>query len=345
MSNWIDLLKGDAREWLQEGENPSVRYFTLLDILERKTTDPLVTAAKSRIMHSGVVPKILSGQNPGGYWERAEDFYIRTKYRGTVWQLIILAEMGADGRDPRLQHACEFILDWSQDRQSGGFAYRGSRAGGGNHSGVLPCLTGNMVWSLIRLGREKDSRVQHGIRWLTEFLRFDDGETRPPSEWPYHRWEQCWGRHTCIPGVVKALKAAAEIHFARRTPAVKKLISRGAEFMLRHHLFKRSHDLGRAAKPKWTRFGFPTMWDIDALEAADILLRLGIRDDRMQETMDLILSKQDDQGRWSLENTFNGRFRINIDRKGRPSKWVTLIALRVLKAFFGGMSGQKEPSS
>ncbi len=64
MSNWIDLLKGDAREWLQEGENPSVRCFTLLDILERKTTDPLVTAAKSRIMQSGVVPKILSGQNP-----------------------------------------------------------------------------------------------------------------------------------------------------------------------------------------------------------------------------------------------------------------------------------------
>jgi hypothetical protein len=112
--------------------------------------------------------------------------------------------------------------------------------------------------------------------------------------------------------------------------------------MLRHHLFKRSHDLSRIAKPKWTRFGFPTMWDIDALETADILLRLRIRDDRMQETLELILAKQDDQGRWALENTFNGRFRVNIEQKGRPSKWVTLFALRVLKAFFGEATGERE---
>ncbi len=341
MSHWADRLMADARDWLLEEANPSVRYFTLRDIQDRKTTDPAVKEARSHIMQSGIVPRILSGQKPGGYWEREEDFYIRTKYRGTVWQLIILAEMGADGRDPRLRAAGEFILNWSQDRQSGGFAYRGSRAGGGHHSGVLPCLTGNMVWALVRLGWEKDPRVQFGIHWLTEFMRFDDGETRPPSVWPYHRWDQCWGRHTCMPGVVKALKAMAEIPHARRTPTIDKLVSRGTEFVLRHHLFKRSHDLSRAAKPKWTRFGFPTMWDIDALEAADVLLRLGIRDRRMQEAITLILSKQDDRGRWALENTYNGRFRVNIERKGQPSKWLTLIALRTLKAFFGGVPGPR----
>jgi len=69
--------------------------------------------------------------------EKAEDFYVRAKYKGTVWQLIILAELGADANDPRVQSACEFVLGISQDRESGGFAYRGGPHGG-HHSAVLP---------------------------------------------------------------------------------------------------------------------------------------------------------------------------------------------------------------
>jgi hypothetical protein len=77
------------------------------------------------------------------------------------------------------------------------------------------------------------------------------------------------------------------------------------------------------------------MWDTDALEMADILLQLGCRDPRMLETIDLIVSKQDDDGRWLMEETWNGRFQVNIEHKGRPSKWVTWLALRVLKGYYG----------
>ena len=334
--SWTDRLRSDPIDWLLEDTNPSVRYFTLRTILDLPTMEDEVLAAQHRIMEEGDVPRILAKQNPGGFWETERDFYVRAKYRGTVWQLIILAEMGADGRDPRIQSACRFILDWSQDRKSGGFAYQGSGTGGGHHSGVIPCLTGNMTWSLIRLGWGEDPRIKAGIQWLAEFQRTDDGETEPPEAWPYQRWRSCWGRHTCTPGLVKALKAVGEIPAEERTPEVKDLISRGKEFLLKHHLFKRSHDLDRVAKPKWTRFGFPTMWGTDALEMIRVLLQLGIKDRRMQEAADLIASKQDEQGRWALENTHNGRFQFNIERKGRPSKWVTLHALQALKVFGGG---------
>jgi hypothetical protein len=73
------------------------------------------------------------------------------------------------------------------------------------------------------------------------------------------------------------------------------------------------------------------MWDTDALETLLVLLRLGIRDPRLQDAVDLVTAKRDAQGRWILENTYNGRFRVNIERKGRPSKWVTLRALEALK--------------
>ncbi|MGD8538784.1 MAG: hypothetical protein PVI66_08700 [Candidatus Aminicenantes bacterium] len=76
---------------------------------------------------------------------------------------------------------------------------------------------------------------------------------------------------------------------------------------------------------------FPWMWDTDVLEMLLILSRLGYRDNRMQEALDLVVFKQDAKGRWILENTYNGRFQVNIERKGKPSKWITLNALRVLK--------------
>jgi hypothetical protein len=76
------------------------------------------------------------------------------------------------------------------------------------------------------------------------------------------------------------------------------------------------------------------MWGTDVLEILGILTRLGIRDRRMQEAVDLVVSKQDENGRWMLERSFNGRFQVNIEQKGKPSKWVTLNALGVLKRFY-----------
>jgi hypothetical protein len=78
-----------------------------------------------------------------------------------------------------------------------------------------------------------------------------------------------------------------------------------------------------------------TIWDSDALEVLLLLTRLGYRDRRMEEAVKLVLTKQDSQGRWLLENTFNGRVQVNIEQKGKPSKWVTLNALRALGAYFG----------
>ena len=54
----------------------------------------------------------------------------------------------------------------------------------------------------------------------------------------------------------------------------------------------------------------------------------------MKETVDLVVSKQDSQGRWKLENTFNGKFQADIEQKGENSKWITLNALKALKKFY-----------
>ena len=239
----------DPIPWLLSGDDPSVRFFTLTELLGSSPDSPDAAAARREIMSRGAVPLILAAQGDDGHWEGRDRFYT-AKYQGTVWQLIILAELGADGSDERVRRGCEAVLRDSQDPESGGFATdRSKKAGGGLHSSVVPCLTGNIVWSLIRLGMLRDPRVQAGIEWLIAYMRFDDGDGEPPTGWPYDRWEMCWGRHTCHMGVVKALKALAEIPPERRTPAVRRTLDDGVAFMLAHHVHKRSHDLARDSKP------------------------------------------------------------------------------------------------
>ena len=334
MDDWRSILKADPTEWLLERENPSVRYFTLTEVLGKSENDPAVKETKEDIMKTGAVPSILATQNKDGYWEGLTRFYT-AKYKGTVWQLLVLGELGADGKDERIKKACEFILENSQDNESGGFSMNTSAStGGGRHSEVIPCLTGNMVWALIRLGYLKDPRVQRGIDWIVTYQRFDDGVKEAPKGWPYDRFEICFGRHTCHMGAVKALKALSEIPLSKRTKEVNDTIRNGVEYMLIHHVHKRSHDLSHVSKPGWMRFGFPLMYQTDALEILGILTKLGYKDKRMQEAVDLVVSKQDSQGKWKLENTFNDRFLISIEQKGKQSKWITLKALEVLKRFY-----------
>ena len=335
MNDYKAYLKGDPTDWLLEPDNPSVRYLTLTELLGVPAEDAQAQAAKAAVMTTGVVPQILARQAEGGYWDKAEALYT-AKYRGTVWQLLILAEHLADGQDERIQKACEFLLEHSQDLESGGFAmHRSVKAGGGRHSEVLPCLTGNMVWALLRLGYGNDPRVQRGSAWITRYQRFDDGIPDPPQGWPYDKFEMCYGRHSCAMGVVKALKALAEIPHALRSDDVERSIAEGAEFMLKHHIHKRSHALEQVSKPGWLRFGFPLMYQTDALEILGLLTRLGFRDERMQEAVDVVVAKQDASGRWALASTFNGQFQVDVEEKGKPSKWITLNALRALKGYYG----------
>lgn len=151
MGDWKSYLNSYPTEWLLEEDIPSVRYFTLLDILDKSRNDFEVKESKERIMEIGIIPKILAKQEAGGYWSSPENFYIRAKYKGTSWQLIILAELGADRIDERIKNTCEFMLEKAQDPESGAFSYVSNKEGEGDHERVLTCLTANMDGVLLDL--------------------------------------------------------------------------------------------------------------------------------------------------------------------------------------------------
>ena len=322
-----------VHDWLLDPADPAVRYKALTTLLDLSEINPEAKTARQALMRSGPASAILGSMNVDGSWGDPARFY-NDKYTGAVWNLILLAELGADPADPKVRQACEFILNNSQSLESSGFSYtRSAKTGGGLASGTIPCLTGNMVFSLIKLGFLDDPRVQQAIDWITTWQRADDGESQPPHNAIYDRYEMCWGRHSCHMGVAKTFKALAAIPADQRSPSVLAKTAELGEYFLKHHLYKKSHDLAAVAKPGWLKPGFPLMYQTDILELLDIFASLGWWDERLRDALDIVKGLQQADGHWSLANSFNGKMLVRIEQKGKPSKWITLRALRVLKAF------------
>ena len=113
MRNWMTPVNGEPLPWLLErdSQNPGVRYFALRDLLDRPVDDQEVVAARCALMSTGPVPAILAAQDPEGYWVEPGPGY-RPKYRSTVWSVIMLAQVGADGNDPQVRKAGDYLLDY-----------------------------------------------------------------------------------------------------------------------------------------------------------------------------------------------------------------------------------------
>ena len=197
MISWSDYLYDDPTDWLLEEENPSVRYLALRTIMERPEEHPEAVAAKQAIMGSGPVPAILAAQHEDGYWVKPGTGY-RPKYQGTIWQLMFLAQLGADGSDERVARACEYVLGHSRDK-NGAFSVTGVP------SAAIECLNGNLIHALYRLGWGGDERVQEAVQQLCALI------TR--------RHFQCSGNYNlpCAWGAVKALFGFSAIPKEERT--------------------------------------------------------------------------------------------------------------------------------
>jgi hypothetical protein len=74
------------------------------------------------------------------------------------------------------------------------------------------------------------------------------------------------------------------------------------------------------------------------LRGLEYLRRAGVvPDERVTEAIDLVAAKRDDDGRWLLETRYPGEMPVEMDEgEGRPSRWNTLRALRVLNWYSAG---------
>jgi hypothetical protein len=125
------------------------------------------------------------------------------------------------------------------------------------------------------------------------------------------------------------------------SPEVSEARLRGQEYLLERRLLRRRStgeviEDRKAPGADWTRFAHPTWWHYDMLRGLEYLRRAGVKpDNRVTEAIDLVASKCDSDGRWLLEVRYPGRMPVEIDEgEGRPSRWNTLRALRVLEWYY-----------
>lgn len=337
--SWQSKVNGDPLAWLLEEDslNPGVRYFALRDLVGPAPDNPELQRAAQAVMEKGPVPVILTNQADEGYWVKPGPGY-SPKYQGTVWQIIFLAQFGAYGRDERVKAAGDYTLD--HDRCSyGGFAFDGNR------SGLIHCLQGNMIAALLDLGWLGDPRLDEAIDWLARSITGEGIAPAHEKSAPQHYYRSgncapgfaCTANNDlpCAWGAVKAMLGLAKIPPAARTPSVQAAIQAGLDFLLSHDPAAADYPSGYKDKPSrsWFQFGYPLGYVTDVLQNLEVLTLLGLGGDpRLSPGYELLLSKQDAQGRWKMEYTYNGKTWVDIETKGQPSKWVTLRALRVLHA-------------
>jgi hypothetical protein len=330
MEKWKSLLKEDPTAWLLERENPSVRYWTLKDICGNPESDPEVIEARQEIMTSQPVVTILKNQSPEGFWVSLENPYL-PKYRATYHQLLILSELGASSCT-KIENAIEIIFETYQ-YDSGRFSMKMIKTERGRKSTLIDgaCLTGNIVRSLIHFGYLHDERTQKAVEFLVTV--HDNGW--PCRAYPIDRKNVF--PINCYMGGVKPFIALSMI--PEPGSDIREIINEEVEIYLENEIFAYLKDEKGERKDKfgWKRFGFPLFYQTDTLEILEVLTRLGVHDERMEKAIELVIQKQDANGRWLLENTFNGKMWADIEEKKKPSKWITLKALRVLTQYGGSI--------
>ncbi len=334
------MLKSDPLPWLLEPDpaNPGVRYFALTELLDRPGDDPEVVAARRAVMTNGPVPAILDAQAPEGYWVKPGAGYA-PKYRGTAWSVIFLAQLGADGSDPRVRAGCAYLLDYARSALGGFSAYIDARP-----SGMVHCLQGNVCAALLDLGWFGDERLDAALDWLARSITGEGIALAAESGAPVRYYLSgnsgpgflCAANNQlpCAWGAVKAMLALSKVPELARTPAMRAAIDVGVEFLLGHDPALADYPFAYGTRPSgsWFKFGYPIGYVTDVLQNLEALTALGCGGHpRLERAVDLLLNKQDDQGRWKLEYDYHGKMWIDVEKKGRPSKWVTLRALRVLK--------------
>ena len=310
-------MKEHIADWLLEESQPAIRYFTLIDLLGRQGNDAEVREAYSQIARKGWAVEVLSLQNRKGYWQsNPKGSLYGPKYTATNWMGLILSDLGLTKENTRVRKTAElFFKEWLEVPSMT------------NTFNDEVCVVGNTARMLTGFGYEDDLRVRKLFDRLVEDQKEDGG---------WHCFKSNRGTLDCW----EALAAYAALPKPKRTRKIRNSIEKGAEFYLERKLF----DEGRRKYAPWFRFHYPNHYYYDILVGLDVITRLGYGDDRrLLPALEIMNKKRRRDGTWLLEKEhpdlasgaqYSLRKKANrfaLEERRKPSKWITLVALRVLK--------------
>lgn len=321
----------DAIAWLMDSD-PAIRWQVMEDLADAPPHE--VAAERARVATTGWGARLLALQGEAGQWEggtptfgseRAANWWrslprerqgtLFPEWTSTAWSLTLLKAFGLVPESPEARRSVGLVREHVRWEHDGEPFFAGE---------VEPCINGRTV----ALGAYFGVDV-HGI--VNRLL----GEQMADGGWNCE--QENGSTRGSFNSTIEVLDGLLEFERTMGgSPAVGAARLRGQEYIVERCMFRRL-STGEVIDPAFTRFSFPTYWHYDVLRGLDYLRAAGAEPDkRLAEAIDLVESKRDAEGRWPLENPHAGRLHFDLDEgDGRPSRWNTLRALRVLGWYHG----------
>jgi hypothetical protein len=304
-------------DWLLDSD-PAIRWQVLRDLVHAPAE--VFEAERARVASEGWGARLLALQGEDGQWAGGACFPARSvswrdENQGQPWTatlptLQLLHDFGIDPRADRVRRAVALVGEHCLWEHAGQPFFSGE---------VEPCINGRTVTLGTYFNQDVDGVVARLLREQLEDggwnCEADSGSVRSSFATTINVLEGLLAHE-------RATGGSAESIAARR---------RGEEYLLERRLFRRKSS-GEVVNPAWLQFSFPIRWHYDVLRALEYFRSVGdVPDSRMDEAVELLRSKQQAEGAWLLENTHPGKVHFVLeDGDGRPSRWNTLRALRVL---------------
>ena len=317
----------DVVEWLLDSD-PAIRWQVMRDLTDAPAED--VAAERARVASEGWGARLLAIQRQDGQWDGGTPTFTSTaaanwwqslpperqgtlfpQWTSTTWSLVLLRAFGLDPASAGARNAVRLVREHCRWEHDGEPFFAGE---------VEPCINGRAVAIGAYFCEDVQGIV---VRLLGE--QMSDGGWNCEQENGSTRGSF----HTTI-DVLDGL-----LEYERATggpPEVSGARLRGQEYLLERRMLRRL-STGEVIDPAWSQFSYPTYWHYDVLRGLDYLRAAGaVPDERVAEAIDLVESKRDADGRWPLESPHPGRLHFAMDEgEGRPSRWNTLRAMRVLR--------------
>jgi hypothetical protein len=278
-----------------------------------------VAAERARVATEGAGARLLALQASDGKWGGAA---WNRGWDSTMHVLTLLREMELNPASEAARRAVDLVRDGVTWQGCGPAEADRNRFFAGE---VEPCINGQVAAAGAYFRQDVGPLID---RLLGEQLADGGWNCDAPSA----SARSSFNTTICV---LEALLEYEQAGGADRTLTAARL--RGQEYLLERRLLRRRStgeviERDRKGGADWTRFAFPTWWHYDLLRGLEYLRRAGVEpDERVAEAIEIVASKRDDQGRWSLETRYSGRMPLEVDDgEGRPSRWNTLRALRVL---------------
>ncbi len=309
-------------DWLLDAD-PSIRWQVMRDLVGAPAG--AVMAERARVATEGAAAGLLARQAPDGRWGGAA---WNRGWDSTMHVLWLLRDLGLDPAAPEARRAVGLVRDHVTWKGCGPPEADDNPFFAGE---VEPCINGQVGAAGAYFGQD--------VRGIVDRLL---AEQLPDGGWNCEAangsTRSSFNTTICV---LEALLEYEQVVGPR--PDVTRARLDGQEYLLERRLARRKStgewiERDRKGGALWTRFAFPTWWHYDVLRGLDYLRSAGVApDERVSGAIELVRSKRDDDGRWWLDTQYPGRMPIATDGgEGRPSRWITLRALRVLNWYSAG---------